>query len=211
MEDSEYLAEYFINTYRDPETPVSTNMNAVFGEFLGEQIRMDKDFDPESILRASTGEGDYDWEHLKDDFRIFLEKRLDRHHDGNLRNPNIEAEDLEEDIYYTLGYVETGIGDANEAFITSVIQFSNPENPGEYVLEVEYLDEEEGLEAINYLLENNEEEVKRIIEKGVSWKDEERVRKAYRKVAEVNPQLARELKENVNDDRFELIMGSELN
>lgn len=211
MVTSKELAEYFVDTYRDPEEPISKSMNGLFGEFLGEQIRMDRDLDPEKILRAANSERDYDWEGLKDDFRIFLEKRLDRYHDGDIENPGVDRPNFEEDAHYALGYVKTSMGEANDAFMTSVIQFKSFESPEIYALELEYLDEEEGVEAIEHLLDKDEEEeVKRMLRKGVSRKDEERVRKAYRKIAKVNPELAREIKEDISDERFEAIMSSEL-
>lgn len=207
----EYLADYFIETYRDSEIPVSQNMNAVMGEFLGEQIRLDRDFDSQAILNAVNEGEDYDWEGLKDDFRIFLEKRFDRHHDGDLDNPERTEPGFDVETHYSLGYIGTDMREHNfrtsdEVFMTSVVQFQDTESDGEeYAVEVEYLDQEEGLEAVEYLLERGQiEKVESMITHAASRRDTERALKAYEKVVEENPRLARNLMHNLIEDQEEL-------
>lgn len=207
------LAEYFVDSYRDPDTTFSQNMHAVFGEFIIAQLETGESFDSEELLEAVNSKEEYNWEGLKDNFRIFLEKRFDRYHDGDLENPEVAENDFVTDTHYNLGYIGTEMGedieDLGEVFMTSVIQFKNPEE-GDYAVEVEYLDEEEGLEAIKHLLENGQrEKVEKLIQFGIKV-NQERALKAYEAVAENDIILAKTLKEQETDSEIEASMMAKM-
>ncbi|EHK01269.1 hypothetical protein HRED_09050 [Candidatus Haloredivivus sp. G17] len=117
----------------------------------------------------------YDWNLFREEFQIFLEKRLDRYHNGSIENPTKKQNDLEMKTHYSLNYRETEFGDLDsndpeEVFMTSVIQFQDTKSEDEeYAVEVEYLDTDEGLEAIEYLLERGKaEKVEKMITRAVN-------------------------------------------
>jgi len=188
-------------------------MNAVLGEFLGEQIEINDDFKPNELLKAVSGDQEDDWDGLKDDFRVFLEKQLDRYHGGGLENPEIEESSFEEETHYSLGYIPVEMADdaskPDNVFMTSAIEFENPEN-NDYAVQVEYLQEDEGLEAIEHLLETNQQDkVSEMINYGLRI-NSDRALKAYQAVVENDILLAKELKEKQNDEELEASMRATL-
>ena len=198
------LAEYFVDTFRNGG-PFYDPMKEVLTDYISDRRSRDPEFKSSELFDAQEGV-DYDWEELKHDFRIYLEKRLDRNHDGGLENPENE-DDLEPETAYHLGYVEVGVPtERNEAFMTSTIIFQEPENPGQATY-AEYLDESEGLDAIRHLLERGErEKVRNIIEKGINGLKKEKGLKAYEAVASTDPILAKDLLERTENSEVETQM-----
>jgi hypothetical protein len=119
--------------------------------------------------------------------------------------------------HYSLNYRETEFGDLDsndpeEVFMTSVIQFQDTKSEDEeYAVEVEYLDTDEGLEAIEYLLERGKaEKVEKMITRAVNRKDNERALKAYEMLAEKAPLVADRIIEEVDDPNLKASMDAKI-
>lgn len=97
----------------------------------------------------------------------------------------------------------------SNVFMTSIIQFEDLEED-DYGIEVEYLDKEEGIEAIKHLLENEQEEkVDTMVRFGLKI-NPERALEAYKVVAREKPILAKNMLGELplNDNDLESSMKS---
>lgn len=185
------LTEYFEEMYWGGEEAGSSAKN-ILEEYLN--YRDISSLNAENLIRHEV-EG-LKREKFRDNFQEFLKKRLDRYHDGSIENPDLNENDLKVRRKYFFGYLDTELAPRNtdEAFMTSIIDFQD--SKGNYGKEVEYLDIEEGLEAIKHLLENDEERVREMIQYGLKSSPEKAI-EAYKVVAQESPALAGELLEDV--------------
>jgi hypothetical protein len=96
--------------------------------------------------------------------------------------------------------------------MTSVIQFQETSSEDEeYAVEVEYLDTDKGLEAIEYLLEHGKaEKVEKMITRAVNRKDNERALKAYEVLAEKAPLVADRIIEEVDEPDLKASMDAKI-
>lgn len=208
--DVEVLTDYFTELYRS-EDGLEKSARNLLGDFYMHQGLESEEIDVNNLSEAiQNSSEEYDWNLFKDQFQIFLEKRLDRYHNGSIENPETTANDLETERHYSLGYIETDIAspDTEEVFMTSIIQFEEPENETS-AIEVEYLETGEGLEAVEHLLEHDRETVRELIEFGMKI-NPDRATQAYKVVAQEEPGLARALLKNLafRDESLESSMKS---
>jgi len=194
--DTEELADHYVETLKDGG-PFYRPMENVLKDYILERRDRDQDFTSSQLFDAIE-DSKYNWEELKEDFRIYLEKRIDRNHDEGLENPDARKEQPDHERVYHLGYIEMGLStDKREAFMTSAIHFQG-ENAG-WALQAEYLDEDEGLEAITHLLENGERgKVRELVTSGLHSSKKEKALKSYEAVASTDLALARELLQEAN-------------
>lgn len=192
--DIEVLTDYFTELYRSDESLYRSARN-LFGDFMQYQVIPSDTLDANDLITAlDNNDRDYEWDEFEREFQVFLEKRLDRHHDGSIKNTDIPENDFKVERHYNLGYISTDFGspEPEKVFMTSVIQFEDPEED-DYAIEVEYLGEEEGLEAVRHLLEKDDrEKVSDLIRFGLKI-NSDRALKAYKVVAREDPVLANNL------------------
>ena len=179
---------------------------------MEEQAIPRDDLDADNMINAlDRNSDDYDWRTFENEFRIFLEQRLNRHHNGSIENPELSDTNLEVNTHYSPGYIHSEVASPEIAnvFMTSIIQFEDLEED-DYGIEVEYLDKEEGIEAIKHLLENEQEEkVDTMVRFGLKI-NPERALEAYKVVAREKPILAKNMLGELplNDNDLESSMKS---
>lgn len=205
----EHLTDYFTQLYRSDERLEASSRN-IFGDFVQNVVVPSGSIDANELINALENDSeDYDWRKFETEFQAFLERRLDRHHNGSLDNPEVEQNDFEVERHYNLGYISTEISspEVEEVFMTSIIQFEEPDDDG-YAIEVEYLDEEESLEAIEHLLEEGErDKVDEMLRFGLKI-NEDRALKAYEAVASLDLDLAEKLRSEIEDPNLQDSMQS---
>jgi len=204
---SEDLAEYFVETFREQDY-FSQGMRSVWKDYLIDRRNRDPNFSSGEPFDARDQE-DYDWSALKNDFRIYLEKRLDRNNQ-NLENPDYE-DGLERDHFHRLGYVDVGPEfNGEDVFMTSIVHFQDPEEP-DWAVYAEYLDENESINAVTHLLERRQqEEVKNLIERNLETPRQDKALKVYAAIVETDIGLAKEILSNTEDLELETSMRKEI-
>lgn len=215
--DVEVLTDYFTEVYKS-EDGLERPARNLLANFYKHQGMDSEELDINNLSEAiQSNSEEYDWNLFREEFQIFLEKRLDRYHNGSIENPTKKQNDLEMKTHYSLNYRETEFGDLDsndpeEVFMTSVIQFQDTKSEDEeYAVEVEYLDTDEGLEAIEYLLERGKaEKVEKMITRAVNRKDNERALKAYDLLAEKAPLVADRIIEEVDDPDLKASMDAKI-
>lgn len=215
--DVEVLTDYFTEVYKS-EDGLERPARNLLANFYKHQGMDSEELDINNLSEAIQSNSEaYDWNLFREEFQIFLEKRLDRYHNGSIENPTKKQNDLEMKTHYSLNYRETEFGDLDsndpeEVFMTSVIQFQDTKSEDEeYAVEVEYLDTDEGLEAIEYLLERGKaEKVEKMITRAVNRKDNERALKAYDLLAEKAPLVADRIIEEVDDPDLKASMDAKI-
>lgn len=215
--DVEILTDYFTEVYKS-EDGLERPARNLLANFYKHQGMDSEELDINNLSEAiQSNSEEYDWNLFREEFQIFLEKRLDRYHNGSIENPTKKQNDLEMKTHYSLNYRETEFGDLDsndpeEVFMTSVIQFQDTKSEDEeYAVEVEYLDTDEGLEAIEYLLERGKaEKVEKMITRAVNRKDNERALKAYDLLAEKAPLVADRIIEEVDDPDLKASMDAKI-
>lgn len=215
--DVEVLTDYFTELYKS-EDGLERPARNLLANFYKHQGMDSEELDINNLSEAiQSNSEEYDWNLFREEFQIFLEKRLDRYHNGSIENPTKKQNDLEMKTHYSLNYRETEFGDLDsndpeEVFMTSVIQFQDTKSEDEeYAVEVEYLDTDEGLEAIEYLLERGKaEKVEKMITRAVNRKDNERALKAYEVLAEKAPLVADRIIEEVDDPDLKASMDAKI-
>lgn len=215
--DVEILTDYFTEVYKS-EDGLERPARNLLANFYKHQGMDSEELDINNLSEAiQSNSEEYDWNLFREEFQIFLEKRLDRYHNGSIENPTKKQNDLEMKTHYSLNYRETEFGDLDsndpeEVFMTSVIQFQDTKSEDEeYAVEVEYLDTDEGLEAIEYLLERGKaEKVEKMITRAVNRKDNERALKAYEVLAEKAPLVADRIIEEVDDPDLKASMDAKI-
>lgn len=215
--DVEVLTDYFTEVYKS-EDGLERPARNLLANFYKHQGMDSEELDINNLSEAiQSNSEEYDWNLFREEFQIFLEKRLDRYHNGSIENPTKKQKDLEMKTHYSLNYRETEFGDLDsndpeEVFMTSVIQFQDTKSEDEeYAIEVEYLDTDEGLEAIEYLLERGKaEKVEKMITRAVNRKDNERALKAYDLLAEKAPLVADRIIEEVDDPDLKASMDAKI-
>lgn len=215
--DVEVLTDYFTEVYKS-EDGLERPARNLLANFYKHQGMDSEELDINNLSEAiQSNSEEYDWNLFREEFQIFLEKRLDRYHNGSIENPTKKQNDLEMKTHYSLNYRETEFGDLDsndpeEVFMTSVIQFQDTKSEDEeYAIEVEYLDTDEGLEAIEYLLERGKaEKVEKMITRAVNRKDNERALKAYDLLAEKAPLVADRIIEEVDDPDLKASMDAKI-
>ena len=215
--DVEVLTDYFTEVYKS-EDGLERPARNLLANFYKHQGMDSEELDINNLSEAiQSNSEEYDWNLFREEFQIFLEKRLDRYHNGSIENPTKKQKDLEMKTHYSLNYRETEFGDLDsndpeEVFMTSVIQFQDTKSEDEeYAVEVEYLDTDEGLEAIEYLLERGKaEKVEKMITRAVNRKDNERALKAYDLLAEKAPLVADRIIEEVDDPDLKASMDAKI-
>lgn len=215
--DVEILTDYFTEVYKS-EDGLERPARNLLANFYKHQGMDSEELDINNLSEAIQSNSEaYDWNLFREEFQIFLEKRLDRYHNGSIENPTKKQNDLEMKTHYSLNYRETEFGDLDsndpeEVFMTSVIQFQDTKSEDEeYAVEVEYLDTDEGLEAIEYLLERGKaEKVEKMITRAVNRKDNERALKAYDLLAEKAPLVADRIIEEVDDPDLKASMDAKI-
>lgn len=215
--DVEVLTDYFTELYKS-EDGLERPARNLLANFYKHQGMDSEELDINNLSEAIQSNSEaYDWNLFREEFQIFLEKRLDRYHNGSIENPTKKQNDLEMKTHYSLNYRETEFGDLDsndpeEVFMTSVIQFQDTKSEDEeYAVEVEYLDTDEGLEAIEYLLERGKaEKVEKMITRAVNRKDNERALKAYDLLAEKAPLVADRIIEEVDDPDLKASMDAKI-
>lgn len=215
--DVEVLTDYFTELYKS-EDGLERPARNLLANFYKHQGMDSEELDINNLSEAiQSNSEEYDWNLFREEFQIFLEKRLDRYHNGSIENPTKKQNDLEMKTHYSLNYRETEFGDLDsndpeEVFMTSVIQFQDTKSEDEeYAVEVEYLDTDEGLEAIEYLLERGKaEKVEKMITRAVNRKDNERALKAYDLLAEKAPLVADRIIEEVDDPDLKASMDAKI-
>jgi hypothetical protein len=215
--DVEVLTDYFTELYKS-EDGLERPARNLLANFYKHQGMDSEELDINNLSEAIQSNSEaYDWNLFREEFQIFLEKRLDRYHNGSIENPTKKQNDLEMKTHYSLNYRETEFGDLDsndpeEVFMTSVIQFQDTKSEDEeYAVEVEYLDTDEGLEAIEYLLERGKaEKVEKMITRAVNRKDNERALKAYEVLAEKAPLVADRIIEEVDDPDLKASMDAKI-
>jgi len=215
--DIEVLTDYFTELYKS-EGGLERPTRNILGDFYRHQGLGSEEIDINDLSEAiQNNSEEYNWKLFREEFQIFLEKRLDRYHDGSIKNPAKNQNDLNMKTHYNLGFIgtefaELGSRAPEEVFMTSVIQFQNTESEDdEYAVKVEYLDKDEGLEAIEYLLEQEEVgKVEEMITHAVNRRDTERALKAYEVVAENTPILADKIVKDVDDRDLKASMEAKI-
>jgi hypothetical protein len=215
--DVEVLTDYFTELYKS-EDGLERPARNLLANFYKHQGMDSEELDINNLSEAIQSNSEaYDWNLFREEFQIFLEKRLDRYHNGSIENPTKKQNDLEMKTHYSLNYRETEFGDLDsndpeEVFMTSVIQFQDTKSEDEeYAVEVEYLDTDEGLEAIEYLLERGKaEKVEKMITRAVNRKDNERALKAYDLLAEKAPLVADRIIEEVDEPDLKASMDAKI-
>lgn len=215
--DVEVLTDYFTELYKS-EDGLERPARNLLANFYKHQGIDSEELDINNLSEAIQSNSEaYDWNLFREEFQIFLEKRLDRYHNGSIENPTKKQNDLEMKTHYSLNYRGTEFGDLDsndpeEVFMTSVIQFQDTKSEDEeYAVEVEYLDTDEGLEAIEYLLERGKaEKVEKMITRAVNRKDNERALKAYEVLAEKAPLVADRVIEEVDDPDLKASMDAKI-
>lgn len=215
--DVEILTDYFTEVYKS-EDGLERPARNLLANFYKHQGMDSEELDINNLSEAIQSNSEaYDWNLFREEFQIFLEKRLDRYHNGSIENPTKKQNDLEMKTHYSLNYRETEFGDLDsndpeEVFMTSVIQFQDTKSEDEeYAVEVEYLDTDEGLEAIEYLLERGKaEKVEKMITRAVNRKDNERALKAYDLLAEKAPLVADRIIEEVDEPDLKASMDAKI-
>ena len=215
--DVEVLTDYFTEVYKS-EDGLERPARNLLANFYKHQGMDSEELDINNLSEAIQSNSEaYDWNLFREEFQIFLEKRLDRYHNGSIENPTKKQNDLEMKTHYSLNYRETEFGDLDsndpeEVFMTSVIQFQDTKSEDEeYAVEVEYLDTDEGLEAIEYLLERGKaEKVEKMITRAVNRKDNERALKAYDLLAEKAPLVADRIIEEVDEPDLKASMDAKI-
>lgn len=215
--DVEVLTDYFTELYKS-EDGLERPARNLLANFYKHQGMDSEELDINNLSEAiQSNSEEYDWNLFREEFQIFLEKRLDRYHNGSIENPTKKQNDLEMKTHYSLNYRETEFGDLDsndpeEVFMTSVIQFQDTKSEDEeYAVEVEYLDTDEGLEAIEYLLERGKaEKVEKMITRAVNRKDNERALKAYDLLAEKAPLVADRIIEEVDEPDLKASMDAKI-
>lgn len=215
--DVEILTDYFTEVYKS-EDGLERPARNLLANFYKHQGMDSEELDINNLSEAiQSNSEEYDWNLFREEFQIFLEKRLDRYHNGSIENPTKKQNDLEMKTHYSLSYRETEFrdldsNDPEEVFMTSVIQFQDTKSEDEeYAVEVEYLDTDEGLEAIEYLLERGKaEKVEKMITRAVNRKDNERALKAYDLLAEKAPLVADRIIEEVDEPDLKASMDAKI-
>lgn len=185
------LAEYYIEMYWT-DNEVNEYARNILDDYLDSQGLSHAG--AENLLRH--GIQGLDKNKFRNKFATFLESRLDRNHNGSIENTERNENDLDVRRKYLLGYFDTELAPRHidEAFMTSIIHFQD--SKGHFGKEIEYLDKEEGLEAIKHLLEHNEEKVREMVQYGLKT-NPEKATEAYKVVARESPALAEELLKDV--------------
>lgn len=215
--DVEVLTDYFTELYKS-EDGLERPARNLLANFYKHQGMDSEELDINNLSEAIQSNSEaYDWNLFREEFQIFLEKRLDRYHNGSIENPTKKQNDLEMKTHYSLNYRGTEFRDLDsnhpeEVFMTSVIQFQETSSEDEeYAVEVEYLDTDEGLEAIEYLLERGKaEKVEKMITRAVNRKDNERALKAYDLLAEKAPLVADRIIEEVDEPDLKASMDAKI-
>lgn len=231
MFDPEDLADYFVENLRN-ESFLNVSTRQVWGDYFVERRkeRSENDSwnpDPKKIKMARSNEEiDYDWSRLQEDFQNYVEDRIKDIESTSNHSEEIEqvldcsppfmtdqvySDDLEIERRYNLGLVDTG--DYNypeDVLLTSVIGFYDPDIEEKYVVETEFLGEEESLKAIDKMLAlDQREEVVDLIDKGVYRGQAEEALKVYDRILEGEEyEMARDVMTSIRDEEVRSEMKS---
>lgn len=189
-EEVSNLTEYFEEMYWGDEKAGSSAKN-ILEEYL--DYRGIGSIEAENLLRHEV-EG-LDREEFRYNFQIFLEKRLDRYHDGSIQNPERKDSDLETDVRFGFGYVPyDGFSRPDHSvFMTAKMKFEDFENDEEKDF-VRHYREEEGLEAFRKLLEQEEgKHQARIVARSSLRNGSDNALEAYELMAEERPEMAQDM------------------
>jgi hypothetical protein len=100
--DVDVLTDYFTEVYKS-EDGLERPARNLLANFYKHQGMDSEELDINNLSEAiQSNSEEYDWNLFREEFQIFLEKRLDRYHNGSIENPTKKQNDLEMKTHYSL-------------------------------------------------------------------------------------------------------------